>query len=398
MSSPGDSKASRGGKENLYGDRTSGAVQGSISKDSNYSIFSNVLTEESKTPILESGIRLGSINEREIVDWINYWDEVVAEHPTYPFVFANSMSAYVKYKLIVENDIQQGYTELNRASLSQLAKWLSACVRPVDNISFIEALDKNVFFPGKRNIVLTEKNYREFYENLKEFSRDFALLLGMLKYSLYEDQEHPPMNTRDGEGILSVYLKKIPCEYGWAVWRDMPKEKKYKKFSEFLTEFMKICQKPVTVVEKRTHPNIDYRKGPTNSLTADVVVNETSVEVDIGNIAVDISVYVVDVTKVTPTIIAPVLVLEEVVPSTISFYGLSVDSYNVFVMIERVSLRPIVLMLLDAVRGTVVLFGGWSKFIFSEGFRPGPPKKPPPWNFLFRMLFNYFGFNSMLLY
>ena len=254
MSSFGQSKASRGGKEDLKGDRTSGAVQGSISKDSNYSILSNVLTEESKTPILESGIRLGSINEREIVDWINYWDEVVAEHPTYPFVFANSMSAYVKYKLIVENDIQQGYTELNRASLSQLAKWLSACVRPVDNISFIEALDKNVFFPGKRNIVLTEKNYREFYENLKEFSRDFALLLGMLKYSLYEDQEHPPMNTRDGEGILSVYLKKIPCDYGYAVWSGMPGQKKYKKFSEFLKDFMTVCQKHREICESAHKP------------------------------------------------------------------------------------------------------------------------------------------------
>ena len=87
ISSPGYSKAFGGGKENLYGDRTSGTIQGSISKNSVYSMFSNRYTE--KTPDI-SGIRLGSYSAREIVDWINECDDAVAEHPTYPFVFAKT--------------------------------------------------------------------------------------------------------------------------------------------------------------------------------------------------------------------------------------------------------------------------------------------------------------------
>ena len=152
ISSPGYSKAFGGGKENLHGDRTSGAVEESISKYSVYNMFSNVCSERAP----DYGIRLGSINEREILDWINIWDEVVAEHPTHPFVFANSLSLNVKCRIIRVNKIRGGEKELNGASLSQLVKWLSVCLRPADNISFIEALENNVFFRGKRDFVLTE--------------------------------------------------------------------------------------------------------------------------------------------------------------------------------------------------------------------------------------------------
>jgi hypothetical protein len=85
--------------------------------------------------------------------------------------------------------------------------------------------------------------------------------------SLLERQECPPMTAKEGEGILFVYLKKIPCDYGWAVWRDMPKEKKYKKFSEFLTEFMKICQRHRNLSEgtqKLSHV-VNYKRWKPNS-------------------------------------------------------------------------------------------------------------------------------------
>ena len=123
ISSPGYSKAFGGGKENLHGDRTSGTVQGSISKNLVYSMFSNFYIE--KSPDI-SGIHLGSYLAGDIVDWINQWDAVVAEHPTYPFVFANSISLLIKCKIIRLNKIRGGDKELNGASLYQLLKWLSA--------------------------------------------------------------------------------------------------------------------------------------------------------------------------------------------------------------------------------------------------------------------------------
>jgi hypothetical protein len=81
IASPGYSKAFGGGKENLYGDRTSGAVQESISKNSVYSMFSNCYIERAPG----YGIRLKSYSVRDILDWFNQWEDVIAEHPTYQF-------------------------------------------------------------------------------------------------------------------------------------------------------------------------------------------------------------------------------------------------------------------------------------------------------------------------
>ena len=219
-----------------------------------------------KTPDT-SGIRLGSFSERDIVDWLNQWEDVVAEDPEYPFNFANSISKFTKQRMITVNDIEGGLRQVNSAGMPELVKWLCTCIRPIDNISFINSLDRNVYFRSKQDFVLTEKNHRDFFENIKTYNRDFCCLLDLLMDSLLERQECPPMTAKEGEGILFVYLKKIPCEYGWAVWRDMPKEKKYKKFSEFLTEFMKICQKHRNLSEgtqKLSHV-VNYKRWKPNS-------------------------------------------------------------------------------------------------------------------------------------
>jgi hypothetical protein len=218
-----------------------------------------------KTPDTTS-IRLGNFSERDIVDWFNQWADAIAEDPGYPFSFAGSISRHIKMKMITVNDIEGGLQEINAAGMPELLKWLCVCIRPIDNISFINSLDRNVFFRSKPDFVLTERNHRDFFENIKTYNRDFCCLLDLLMDSLLETQEYPPMSAKEGEGILFVYLKKIPCDYGWAVWRDMPKEKKYKTFSEFLTEFMKICQKHRTLSEgtqKLSHV-VNYKKWKTN--------------------------------------------------------------------------------------------------------------------------------------
>ena len=195
-----------------------------------------------KTPDT-SRLYLGTLTERDIVEWLTRWDEIISEDPTYPFNIASTISRFVKQKLVTENDIDGGLYEVNRAGLPQLIRWLCICIRPIDNISFIKALDSNVYFRSKKDFVLTEKNHRDFYENIKTFNRDFTFLLDLLMDSLLDGQEHPPVNTKDGVGILWVYLKKFPCDYGHAVWVDMTGDKKFRSFSEFLTEFMKVCQK-----------------------------------------------------------------------------------------------------------------------------------------------------------
>jgi len=190
----------------------------------------------------------------------------MAEHPKYPFNFALSIAPYIKQRMVTINEIPDGMREVNRAGFPELIRWLCACIRPVDKVEFIKALENNVFFRSKKDFVLTEKNHRDFYENIKMYNRDFCCLLDLLMDSLQEGQEAPPMTVKEGVGILSVYIKKIPCDYGWAVWTDMPTEKKYKKFSEFLTEFMKVCQRHRNLSEgtqKLSHV-VSYRKDKGN--------------------------------------------------------------------------------------------------------------------------------------
>jgi hypothetical protein len=165
------------------------------------------------------------------------------------------------------NDIPDGLREVNRAGFPELIRWLCTCIRPVDKVEFIRALENNVFFRSKKDFVLTEKNHRDFYENIKMYNRDFCCLLDLLMDSLQEGQEAPPMTVKEGVGILSVYIKKIPCDYGWAVWTDMPTEKKYKTFPEFLSEFMKICQRHRNLSEgtQRLSHVVNYRKNKGSS-------------------------------------------------------------------------------------------------------------------------------------
>jgi hypothetical protein len=210
-----------------------------------------------------SRLYLGTLTERDIVEWLTRWDEIISEDPTYPFNVASTISRFVKQKLVTENDINGGLYDVNRAGLPQLIRWLCTCIRPIDNISFIKALDSNVHFRSKKDFILTEKNHRDFYENIKTFNRDFTFLLDLLMDSLLDGQEHPPVNTKEGIGILWVYLKKFPCDYGHAVWVDMTGDKKFRKFSDFLIEFMKVCQKHRMYSEntqKLSHV-VGFRKG-----------------------------------------------------------------------------------------------------------------------------------------
>ena len=172
-------------------------------------------------------VYLGTLTERDIVEWQSRWDELLTEHPYFPFNIAGTISRFVKQKLVTEKDIKGGLFEVNRAGLPQLLRWMCTCIRPIDNISFLNGLDKNIFFRSYKDFVLTERNHRNFFESIKTFNRDFTFLLDLLMDYLQEGQSHPPMNTKERFGILWGYLKKIPCDNGHAVWIDMEGEKKF---------------------------------------------------------------------------------------------------------------------------------------------------------------------------
>jgi hypothetical protein len=94
-----------------------------------------------------------------------------------------------------------------------------------------------------------------------------------------------------------------------------------------------------------------------------------------------------------------VSVLEESVSLAMLLCGSNVILNRFSAVTERAHLRSVGLfaMLFDAVYGSIMLFGGWSMSTLSEGFPPGPPKKPPPW-FPYIKILVIFGTSNLWLY
>lgn len=218
-----------------------------------------------KTPDT-SRIYLGSFNEREIVEWESRWDELQAAHPTYPFNIPETISNYVRDKCISNNEIEGGIHQFNRAGLPQLLRWICKCIRPVSNLMFLEKLENNVYFRSKKDFVLTEKNLRDFFQNLKVFAREFTFLLDLLTDSLNDGQDIPPLCAKENS-IWSVFLRKIPCDYGYATALEMENVKhKLKTFQELRDKFLEISKLHCGLSEGTTKLSyvVNYRRNKNN--------------------------------------------------------------------------------------------------------------------------------------
>jgi hypothetical protein len=116
-----------------------------------------------------------------------------------------------------------------------------------------------------------------------------------------------------------------------------------------------------------------------------------------GTVTISDSFEDIAVPEPTKSIIAPVL--EQVGASTRLLCGSNVISCNFHIVTGRAYLRSIGLfdMLFDAACGSVMLFEGWPMSMLSEGFPPGPPKKPPPWFPVIKILV-IFGTSNLWFY
>ena len=87
------------------------------------------------------------------------------------------------------------------------------------------------------------------------------------------------------------------------------------------------------------------------------------------------------------------IILSDVaVPSILSCDGSSIFSFNFSIVSGNANVDIFGLSnnLLGIVHGMIALFVGWPEFLFSKGFAPGPPKKPPPW-FVYIKILVVFG-------
>lgn len=184
-------------------------------------------------------IWLSWITLPEVIKWLKDIDEYHNRHPTCRLPIATLISEKARQRIMNKNGLDDMFA-FNRQSLSQMIKYLQRTVRPFDNIEFNKSFKKSFWFFSKAEFDLNERNFVDFYERWQDFDRDCRFVLDFLMESLAPGQDSPPITNKDG-GLIQIYLKKIPCEYGDTVW-ELIKDRKFNNFLSFSNTFRKIIE------------------------------------------------------------------------------------------------------------------------------------------------------------
>lgn len=184
-------------------------------------------------------IWLSWITLPEIIKWLKDIDEYHNRHPTCRLPVATLISEKARQRIMNKNGLDDMFA-FNRQSLSQMIKYLQRTVRPFDNIEFNKSFKRSFWFFSKAEFDLNERNFVDFYERWQDFDRDCRFVLDFLMESLAPGQDSPPITNKDG-GLIQIYLKKIPCEYGDTVW-ELIKDRRFNSFVSFSNTFRKIIE------------------------------------------------------------------------------------------------------------------------------------------------------------
>jgi hypothetical protein len=187
------------------------------------------------------GVSLTSLEIRDILQWHQAIERLIAQHPGCPFPLSTTIAQHVVLRLMTDNDIET-LAEFNAAPFSSLIAYIRHSIRPEDKLTFLKMLKHGVYFKSKQDFMLTERNFFDFFENLKMFDKEFTFVYNFLCDSLGEYDERPPLIMKPDVGVLFFYITKIPCNYGFAVWMDMEGDRKFDSLEKFSKKFMDIAR------------------------------------------------------------------------------------------------------------------------------------------------------------
>ena len=193
----------------------------------------------SNIPSLQ-GVSLTSLELRDILHWHLAIEKMMAQYPGCPFPWSTTIAQHVAMHLMTDNDVD-GFAEFHSVPFSVLISYIQNSIRPVDKITFLSVLNRAVYFKSKQDFQLTERNFYDFFENLKLFVKEFAFCYNFLCDSLREGDEKPPLIMKTDVGVLYFFITKIPCYYGFAVWADMNGDRRFDNIEDFVKKFMDVA-------------------------------------------------------------------------------------------------------------------------------------------------------------
>ena len=129
-------------------------------------------------------------------------------------------------------------TKFFNLKTKKLIKLLMKEVRPESPLIFLKVVDRSVTFELPHAYRPSASEFMPLYNALLMYRNDFTMIVDVL--SEKNTTNIPPVTNKEG-GLIHLFLKKIPYDYGKHVMQTM-KAGKYRNIHDFLRPFYKVVE------------------------------------------------------------------------------------------------------------------------------------------------------------
>lgn len=197
----------------------------------------NTVTFTQKMP--DHTIKLDSLTVQAIYTFLTGIASYQAAHKV-PLPASTLIKDTVRDHLLANSRGKLTEAKFHELKGHELLSILQREIRPTDKLSFYKLMDKNVMFElninGYRPSTI---DFKPLYQAILIFMRKFHTIYELLAEKNHRDNI-PPIENKEN-GLIFLFLNKIPFNYGRNVWATF-KEKKFKTIYRFNSAFAKEVQ------------------------------------------------------------------------------------------------------------------------------------------------------------
>lgn len=188
-------------------------------------------------------IKLKSLAYKEVFNFLFQVREYMRMYPTAPLPLFSRIEDETKSSILSRNKILDDAV-FNSLSPAEVIRCIQVAIRPFTRTQFNRIIKSSVFFDSIPGFTLNLINFHRFSERNTTFIRHFIYLYDFLIESLSnlsdeEFEEIVPPNINRDEGIVQIFLDKLPSKFGKTVWKKIGGngQKRYRTFHEFIEAY-----------------------------------------------------------------------------------------------------------------------------------------------------------------
>ena len=107
-------------------------------------------------------------------------------------------------------------------SFNSIKKLMMFSVKPRSKAEFLDALNDTVHFPLPKCYILSENSFELFFEALRAYAESFKEVVDFLSF---EESNYVPSLDRRRDGLLHMFVNKIPFDYGYTSLAELREER-----------------------------------------------------------------------------------------------------------------------------------------------------------------------------